>query len=198
MDAAVIATTFALIFVAELGDKSQLTAMTLAARHPWHRVLLGAGAAFAVLNLVAVGVGQFLFELVPTAWVQLFAGCLFLWFGVSSFRQTEEEEEPETGTGKSMWAGPATTAFVLILLSELGDKTQLVTAGLAARHAAPVSVFVGSTGALWLVSLLGVVAGGQIARVVPMRVVHRFGGVAFLLFGGFTLWEAVRELLSTG
>ena len=78
----------------------------------------------------------------------------------------------------------------------MGDKTQLVTAGLAARHAAPVSVFVGSTGALWVVSLLGILAGGQLARLAPLPVVHRIGGVIFLILGAVSLGTAVQALVS--
>lgn len=194
MDLPVALTTFGLIFLAELGDKSQLTAMTLAARHPWRRVFLGAAAAFLVLNLVAVAVGRLLFELVPPGWVQLAAGLLFLFFGVSSLR-SGPEAPAEEADATSFYRGPAITTFVLILLAEFGDKTQLVTAGLAARHGAPWSVFVGSTLALWAVSLLGVVAGDRIARRISLPMIHRIAGLLFLLFGAGMLveaWAAIR------
>jgi len=191
VDPTVILSTFGLIFVAELGDKSQLTAMALAARYPWRRVFLGAACAFVVLNVAAVGIGRVLFELLPLHWIQLAAGLLFLYFGASTLRHPEDEEQ---GTEpRAELRGPATTTFLLILVGEIGDKTQLATAGLAAQHAAPGSVFVGSTLALWAVSLLGVLVGGQITRVLPIRIIHRIAGLLFLVFGAAILYQAWRN-----
>ena len=102
----------------------------------------------------------------------------------------EEPEEVETGRAVR---GPATTTFLLILVGEIGDKTQLATATLAAQHAAPGSVFLGSTLALWAVSLIGVLVGGQITRVLPLHAIHKIAGVLFLIFGCGILYQAWRN-----
>jgi putative Ca2+/H+ antiporter (TMEM165/GDT1 family) len=78
----------------------------------------------------------------------------------------------------------------MILLAELGDKTQLVTTSLAAQHDAIFAVFSGSTLALWAVSLLGIFLGRQLTRFVPLSVIHKAAGVLFLLFGGIILYQA--------
>ncbi len=188
MDSAVFLSTFGLIFLAELGDKTQLAAMALATRHPWKPVFLGAAAAFVLLNLAAVGIGKVLFLVVPLYWIQLASAALFLCFGIATLRAADGPEDP--GVAARM-GRPVLGAFVLILLAEMGDKTQLATASLAAQHDAPVAVFTGSTLALWAVALLGILAGRRLTRVVPMQVIHRAAGVLFLLFAGVALFQAL-------
>ena len=188
MDATIFRSTFGLIFLAELGDKTQLAAMALATRHPWKPVFLGAAAAFVLLNLAAVAVGKALFLVVPLHWIQLASAALFLFFGIATLRAARGPENP--GVAARM-GRPVLGAFVLILLAEMGDKTQLATASLAAQHDAPVAVFTGSTLALWAVALLGILAGRRLTRVVPMKVIHRAAGVLFLIFAGVALFQAL-------
>lgn len=178
MDLGVLLSTFGLIFVAELGDKTQLASMALATRLPWRKVFLGVALAFLLLNGLAVGVGRLLFELVPLFWIRIASAALFLCFGVATLRTKADEGESAGPTR----GGPVLTAFSMIFLAELGDKTELVTASLAAQHASPLAVFAGSTLALWTVSLLGVLAGTQLLRVLPLRTVHRIAGALFLVF----------------
>ncbi|MGE3551050.1 MAG: TMEM165/GDT1 family protein [Geobacter sp.] len=184
-------TTFALIFVAELGDKTQLTAMALALRYPWKRIFVGIALAFVVLNLAAVAVGKVLFLMLPRFWVSLVAALLFLYFGVATLRNAcadEDDDAPPPTAASAM-----RTAFLMIFMAELGDKTQLVTASQAAVHSASrigmVTVFAASTLALWLVSLLGIFAGKQLVRYIPVCWIHRAAGGMFLLFGGVMLWQ---------
>lgn len=183
--------TFGLIFIAELGDKTQLTAMALAARYRWTRAFFGVAAAFVVLNIAAVGVGRVLFDYVPMLWVKLLSAALFLVFGILSLREKEEDESDE-GSLKRPDRGPFVTSFVLIFLAELGDKTQLATASLSAQYNAPFAVFLGSTLALWLVSLLGLLVGAQVRRRLSPALVHRVAGVLFIIFG---LVSALRALI---
>lgn len=191
MQSAIFFSTFGLIFLAELGDKTQLTALALALRYPWKKIFIGIAAAFALLNLAAVVVGKLLFLLLPIFWVTMVSALLFLFFGFTTLRQAcsigDDDGPPPTA------AGAVRTAFVMIFMAELGDKTQLVTASQAARHSASLGgmgmVFAASTLALLLVSLLGIFAGKQLVRVIPLCWIHRAAGVMFLLFGVATLWK---------
>lgn len=190
MESSIFLSTFGLIFLAELGDKTQLTAMALALRYPWQRIFVGIALAFAVLNLLAVLVGKVLFMLLPLFWVTLVSGLLFLYFGYSTLRHASDVEEGEDGPPPTA-ATAARTAFIMIFMAELGDKTQLVTASQAARHSDSLTgmsmVFASSTLALWLVSLLGIFAGRQLIRFIPLRWIHRSAGFMFLLFGALAL-----------
>jgi putative Ca2+/H+ antiporter (TMEM165/GDT1 family) len=188
LDPETFASSFGLIFLAELGDKTQLTAMALAAKYPWRKVFLGIAAAFALLNLAAVSVGKVLFLLVPALWIHAVSGLLFLFFGVTTVLARADGGEEG---GRIKVQGPILAPFVLILIAELGDKTQLVTASLAAQHSDPVTVFAGSTLALWAVSLLGILLGRQLTRWVPLSYVHKGAGALFLLFGALALRRAL-------
>jgi putative Ca2+/H+ antiporter (TMEM165/GDT1 family) len=183
--------TFGLIFLAELGDKTQLTAMALALRYPWKRIFIGIAAAFTVLNLAAVLVGKILFLVLPIFWVTLTSALLFLYFGFSTLRNACAAEDDD---GPPPTAADAVrTAFLMIFMAELGDKTQLVTASQAAQHSGSMSgmgtVFVASTLALWLVSLIGIFAGKQLVKYIPVCWIHRTAGVMFLVFGVAMGWR---------
>lgn len=179
--------TFFLVFLAELGDKTQLTAMALAAKHPWKKIFLGIAAAFALLNAGAVLVGEFLFAFLPIFWIKIVSAILFIFFGLTTILARRDEEEEVEGNGKSR--RPFVSAFVMILFAEIGDKTQLATASLAAQYDSPLAVFSGSTLALWSVSLLGIFLGAQLSRRVPLHVVHKCAGALFLLFGAIILYQ---------
>ncbi len=190
MDTGALLSSFGLVFVAELGDKTQFAAMALAARYPWRRVFLGIALAFALLNLAAVTVGQVLFAYVPIDWIRLGAAALFGAFGVASLRAGGLEEGAGAGAADAH-GRPATAAFLMILMAELGDKTQLATAGLAAQQGAPLEVFCGSSLALWSVSLVAIFLGRQLTRWVSLRRLQQAGGVLFLLFAAAALYQAL-------
>ena len=191
MEQTIFLSTFGLIFLAELGDKTQLTAMALALRYPWRRIFVGIAAAFVVLNLAAVLVGKVLFLLLPIFWVTLVSALLFFYFGYSTLRhacaQDDDEAPPHTA------ATAFRTAFIMIFMAELGDKTQLVTASQAAQNSDSLmglsSVFVASTLALWLVSLIGIFAGKQLVRFIPLCWIHRTAGFRCLVWGALGLWN---------
>lgn len=191
MELSTFISTFGLIFLAELGDKTQLTAMALALRYPWKRIFIGIAAAFTVLNLAAVLVGRLLFLVLPIFWVTLISALLFLYFGYSTLKNACDSEDDD---GPPPTAADAVrTAFLMIFMAELGDKTQLVTASQAAQYSTSLSgmfsVFVASTLALWLVSLIGIFAGKQLVKVIPICWIHRTAGLMFLAFGLVMGWR---------
>ncbi|HEB97840.1 MAG TPA: TMEM165/GDT1 family protein [Sedimenticola thiotaurini] len=179
--------TLVLISLAEIGDKSQLVCMTLAARHrPWP-VIIGASVAFMVLNALAVifgaGVAGWLPERVTAAGVAL----LFAAFGIHAIRSHEEQPEEAIETpGHSIFL----TTLMLILVAEFGDKTQIAVAGLAGSMS-PWPVYLGATAALITISVLGVWAGRTLFRYLPLVWLHRLGGGVFLLFAVFAAYRAI-------
>jgi putative Ca2+/H+ antiporter (TMEM165/GDT1 family) len=180
MDSVVAASSFSLLFLAEMGDKSQFIAMTLACRCRTLPVVVGVLSAFLVLNLLAVGVGQALFEWVPQRVVLLLAGGLFRPFAYRSWLDSAAADEEAS---ELIAQGPLLTSFLMIFLAELGDKTQLAMIGLAAGTGSPASVLVGGTLALWSVSLIGILVGGSLLRRVSPVWMHRAAAGLFLVFG---------------
>jgi putative Ca2+/H+ antiporter (TMEM165/GDT1 family) len=170
--------TFLLIALAEFGDKSQLVCMTLAARHRGLPVVLGAVAAFAFLNLLAVLFGAAIAAWLPEWVVTAAVAVLFAVFGISALRFKEEEDDAEIAEkpGHGIFA----TTFLMIFLAEFGDKTQIAIAGMGSTANA-TATWVGATLALACTSILGVVAGRRWLNRLPLHWIHRISGVFFLL-----------------
>ncbi|PKO86764.1 MAG: hypothetical protein CVU18_13295 [Betaproteobacteria bacterium HGW-Betaproteobacteria-12] len=176
--------TFLLIALAEFGDKSQLVCMTLAARHRGLPVVLGAVAAFAVLNLLAVLFGAAVAAWLPEWVVTVAVAVLFAVFGISALRYTEEDEDEviEEKPGHGIFA----TTFLLIFLAEFGDKTQIAVAGLGSTTDT-LAVWLGATLALTVTSILGVFAGRKFLHRLPLVWIHRISGVFFLALALYAL-----------
>ena len=175
-----LVSSFVLIALAEIGDKSQLVCMTLAARYrPWP-VLLGAIAAFALLNSVAVVFGAAAAHWLPEPVVKITVAVLFLLFGLHALRHSEGADEamPETRGSHSLFF----STLLLITLAEFGDKTQLAVAGLGSTSD-PVAVWLGATLALAATSALGVLAGRTILQRISIGLLHKLSGVLFIVLG---------------
>jgi len=181
------ASTFTLIALAEIGDKSQLVCMTLAARHrPWP-VLSGAVIAFAFLNLLAVLFGAGVAVWIPQHLTAAMVAVLFAVFGIHALRADDDDSESIKDRGHH---GILLTTLTLILVAEFGDKTQIAVAGLASTLPS-LPVWVGATLALATVSGLGVWAGSTLLKRLPTHWLHRTGGVIFLLFSLLAAWRAI-------
>ena len=173
--------TFLLIVLAEIGDKSQLVCMTLAARHRGLPVVLGAVTAFAILNLLAVAFGAAVAAWLPTWLVTAAVAILFAFFGVQSLRF--EAEEDDNGIAEKPGHGIFATTFLMIFLAEFGDKTQIAVAGLGSTADANAT-WLGATLALTTTSILGVYAGRRWLQRLPLHWIHRISGIFFLLLAG--------------
>ena len=172
-------TTFALIFLAELGDKTQLVCMTLAARHrPWP-VFWGAFLAFIVLNVLAVLFGSVLSDWIPRNVLILVVAGMFALFGIQSLRSANQEAEGEEAVEEQSGHSVVIRAFLLIFLAELGDKTQIAVVGLASTSAA-IPVWVGATLALGASSALGVMVGRTLLQKISKKMLARVSGAFFL------------------
>lgn len=175
-------TGFLLIAAAEIGDKSQLVCMTLAARHRALPVLLGAIFAFAFLNTLAVVFGAAIASWFPDYIVAGTVAFLFALFGFHSILHKDEDEDDDVK--EKSGHGIFFTTFVLITVAEFGDKTQLAVVALSST-ALPAAVWLGSTLALTGTSTLGVAAGSTILRKIPLVLLHRISGLIFLCLAGY-------------
>ena len=189
VDFAVLFTTFGLIFLAELPDKTAYTVLLLAARNRPLPVLLGSWAAFLLQSLVALALGSLLARLHPQV-VQWVAAAVCLIFGLILLLREEppEQDRPPPGTRRKAFG----TAFVLVFLAEMGDATQLGTAALVARLHSRWSVFIGATLALWSVSALAVTVGSKVGARLPKRALRKIAGAVFVLFAIVSVLLAER------
>lgn len=196
MDLAVIALTFAAIFVVELPDKTFLATLVLATKYRPILVWIGVGLAFAVQTMVAVALGHAASFLPQTA-VHSAAALMFLVGAVILIREGRSHHRASgdefAAKVKDVHGFRAVLAsFLVLFAAEWGDLSQLLTISLVAKYDAPASVFVGALGALLVVSGLAVVAGRTLMRYVSLHLLHYVGAGVCLLLAAITLVDIVR------
>nr|WP_206038431.1 TMEM165/GDT1 family protein [Rhodococcus sp. HNM0569] len=186
-----IALSFGVVFLAELGDKSQLMAMTFALRYRWWVVLSAITAATAVVHLVSVVVGHYLGLALPTDVIGVVGGIAFVIFGLWTLRgdslSDTEASKAHTATRSAFLA--VTSAF---FLAELGDKTMLATVTLA-TDSDPVGVWFGSTVGMVAADALAIVVGAVLGRHLPQRAVELGAAVLFFVFGAWLILESTVD-----
>ncbi|WP_225830765.1 TMEM165/GDT1 family protein [Streptomyces sp. NK08204] len=186
----VTALVFGVIFLAELPDKTALAGLVLGTRYRASYVFAGVAAAFLLHVVLAVAAGSAL-TLLPQQIVHALTGVLFLGgAAVLLMKKDEDEEEIRKPADQSFWK-VAGTGFTLILVAEFGDLTQIMTANLAARYDAPISVGLGAVLGLWAVAGLGIVGGKALMRRVPLRLITKIAALLMTGLGVWSLYEAV-------
>ncbi len=177
--------TFALIFVAELPDKTAFAALFLATCHNPFAVFIGASLAFVIQSFVAVAFGSML-SLLPPQLVHILSGILFLVFAVMMWQRQQPEESDVDScleNKAAKFSKSLTTAFMTIFIAEWGDLTQLATATLAAKYHAPVIIFTSATFALWTVAAIGVIIGSRAKNLINPILLQKTAASAFAVVG---------------
>ncbi|MFI5566844.1 TMEM165/GDT1 family protein [Streptomyces sp. NPDC051740] len=186
----VTAVVFGVVFLAELPDKTALAGLVLGTRYRASYVFAGVAAAFALHVALAVAAGSVL-TLLPQQIVHAITGVLFLGgAAVLLMRKDEDEEEVRRPENQSFWKVSG-AGFMLILVAEFGDLTQIMTANLAARYDDPLSVGLGAVLALWSVAGLGIVGGKALMKRVPLKLITQIAALLMLGLGVWSLWEAI-------
>jgi putative Ca2+/H+ antiporter (TMEM165/GDT1 family) len=169
---------FLAIAAAELFDKSQLSLLILATRTKNHfQLLLGSLLGFAIVDGLAVLVGAWITTVIPTSILSPIAGIIFIVVGILTFRSAKEKPKDKKIAKSSLLAG-----FLVIMLTEWGDKTQLATAVFATQFN-PWLVFAGVMSALFLLSLVAIYLGKYLGMRFNPKTIHRVAGAAFILIG---------------
>ncbi|MFJ6072662.1 TMEM165/GDT1 family protein [Streptomyces sp. NPDC093065] len=186
----VTALVFGVVFLAELPDKTALAGLVLGTRYRASYVFAGVAAAFLLHVVLAVAAGSVL-TLLPRQIVHAVTGVLFLGgAAVLLMKKDDEDEEIRKPRDQSFWK-VAGAGFMLILVAEFGDLTQIMTANLAARYDDPLSVGLGAVLALWAVAGLGIVGGKALMKRVPLGLITKIAAVLMLGLGVWSLWEAI-------
>lgn len=185
--------SFGAIFVAELGDKSQLMAMAFAARFKPLPILLGITVATAIVHAMSVVIGVVLGAALPTRAITIVTGIAFLGFAAWTVRgdQLSEGDEEKVEQAKESGTSPIVAASVAFGLSELGDKTMLATITLATQHG-PVGTWLGSTLGMVAADALAIAVGAWLGSRLPERFIRIGAAVLFVLFGVYLIVEGVR------
>ena len=186
--APLVLSTFGVVFVAELPDKTALASLILATRYPARQVVVGAWLAFLVQTAVAVAAGSVL-QLLPTQPVRVAAGLSFLVFAVLALRRKQADRQiPKVRARMAPWIA----SFLVVFVAEWGDLTQLASAALVAVTGQPLSVAAGAIAALRLVTVLAAVAGARLGRMLAPMLLNRVSAALLAAVGVFVLASAAR------
>jgi putative Ca2+/H+ antiporter (TMEM165/GDT1 family) len=192
MSPAIVATVFAVIFTAELPDKTALASLILGSRYRPTWVFVGLAAAFTVHVGLAIAAGS-LIGLLPHRPLEIIVSVLFAIGAVLLLRgrHGDDDEQVELhGKEPGFWR-VAGTSFMVILVAEFGDLTQIATATLAARYHDPASVATGALLALWAVGGLAIAGGRGLMKLIPLIWISRTAAAIMLVLAGVSLAAAV-------
>ncbi len=183
--------SFIVIFIAELGDKSQLMAMTFATRYKFWTVVGAITAATAIVHLFSVFAGNLLGSALPTAQINMVAGLAFFGFAAWTLKGDELSEEEE-GKADRVARSAFIAVAVAFFLAELGDKTMLATITLASTEDW-FGTWIGSTVGMVAADALAIVVGAMLGRKLPGNVIKYGAAFLFAVFGGLLMFEGISN-----
>ncbi|QQY78784.1 putative Ca2+/H+ antiporter (TMEM165/GDT1 family) [Keratinibaculum paraultunense] len=178
---------FLLIFAAEMGDKTQIIAMTFATQYKVKEVLLGVFLGVFLNHGIAILLGRYLSKLIPMDWIQLIAGFMFVLFGLIALKEEKVEDEKEKNYG------PIITVALAFFVGELGDKTQLTAMTLSAEGMYPVFILLGTTLGMIVTSGLGIYVGSKIGEKIPDIFIKIISSVVFVSLGTLKLYNLLLD-----
>lgn len=180
---------FGVVFLAELGDKTQLVALSLATRFRTATVLLGIAIAYAITNGISVVIGGLLGAALPTTAIALGGGVAFLGFAWWTWRGSDDDDADNMVASGSR--SVLMSIVMAMVVAELGDKTMLATATLAARGA-PLWTWIGATAGITASGAVAVMVGKLVGDRLPRRATRLGAALLFALFGLLLLVDAIR------
>ncbi|MPZ47807.1 MAG: UPF0016 domain-containing protein [Dehalococcoidia bacterium] len=180
--------SFLVIFVAELGDKSQLVALWFATKYRWWLVLAGVSVATLVVHLGSVILGRTIDALLPEDVLLVIVGLSFFAFAAWSLRGDTLEGDPGLRVPVFGAFGVVAASF---FVSELGDKTQLATVTLAGDQSDGIGVWLGSTAGMVVADALAIALGIIAGQRLPRRTIGIGAAVLFCVFGALAIGKAL-------
>lgn len=196
MHLAIVASTFVIIFLAELPDKTMLSSIVMGSKMNPAYVFLGASVAFLLQVAIAVAIGGLVAE-VPKKPLDIVVGIVFFigaYLILREFVNGELEGEEELATrrsGRGFWP-QVTLAFGVTFMAEFGDLTQIATANLAAKTSDPLAVGVGAFLGLLAVTALAVSVGAKLITKISIKLVQIVSIIIMSLLGLVSLFAAFR------
>lgn len=178
--------TFLLIFIAEMGDKSQFLVMACAAKYTPKQVFTGMFIGIILNHSVAIIIGHYLSHLIQSELLHVFTGVIFILFGFLSF----SNEKEENCSNRKYKLGPVLTVATTFLLAELGDKTQLTAMTIAMESDYPLIILIGSTMGMLTIGLFGIIIGNTLTKNVPSYIMKTISGIVFIIFGIVKIFES--------
>lgn len=181
-----------LMFLAELGDKTQLIALAFATRYRMSVVLAGAIVGTLSVTAFSVGIGASLGQFLPEHWLKIGTGVLLIVFAVIIARGSSDEDEVADDPAGGSRFGGAVAVAVTFFLAEIGDKSMVATIGLAAQSRSWIQVWAGASGGMILANLIGITIGRIAGRRLPEQTIRWVAAALFVVTGTVILIEGIR------
>lgn len=178
-----VATFF--VFLAEMGDKTQLVALLFATRYRAFTVLAGVFGATFLVHLGSVGLGEAAGSVIPAVWIRMLSGAAFIVFGIWSFLGDKLDENEEV---KEYRLGPLITVAVTFFIAELGDKTMLTTITIAGQQQEFVAVWLGSTVGMVAADGIAIAVARNMRKRLPEKALRYSAAVVFIISGAVTMF----------
>jgi len=179
---------FTLIFIAEMGDKTQILAMAFATRFPVKKVLTGIFIGSLLNHGLAVILGRSLANYIPINTLQIVAGFAFVGFSLWTLKSEEDDEEEDE---QSLRFGPVLTVAIAFFVGELGDKTQLTAITLASDAMYPVFILGGTVLGMIFTGGLGIIIGKKLGDRIPEFTIKIIASSVFMIFGVSKLYQTL-------
>lgn len=175
------------IFIAEMGDKTQILAMAFATQFAIREVLTGVFIGSFLNHGLAVILGVYLSSVIPMNLVQIIAGLLFISFALWTLKVEEEEGSVDKKKG------PILTVALAFFIGELGDKTQLTAITISVNSNYPLNVLLGTVSGMVIVSGVGIYIGYKVGKKVPEGIIKIVSAFVFLAFGLIKLYQSLPD-----
>lgn len=185
---------FFLIFIAEMGDKTQILAMAFATRYPVKKVLAGIFFGALLNHGLAVALGSYISNFVPINTIQIIAGAAFVGFALWTLKTEDDEEEEE---GAKVKFGPVLTVASAFFIGELGDKTQLTAITLATDARYPLFILCGTVLGMIVTGGIGIIIGKKLGDKIPEFAIKIIAASVFMFFGTTKLYQTLPDSVLT-
>jgi putative Ca2+/H+ antiporter (TMEM165/GDT1 family) len=181
---------FFIVFVAEMGDKTQFITLSFSTRYRLRTVLAGVFVATVLISLISALLGEAMGSALPLFWINLLAGLLFIGFGLWTLRG---DQGPIEKSDSKEPFGPLMTVAIIFFLAELGDRTMLATVLVASRERDFVGVWLGSTLGLVIANALAIIVGKMLGKRLPEKALKYATALIFIASGLLTLLDSWRH-----
>ena len=186
--------SFALVLLAEMGDKTQFLAVSMAAKYNAYKVILGIFIAIAANFALTVAIGQILTTILPIDVISVAASISFIGFGLWTIRGEKSKVEKQ----KLSRFGITATVVLTFFIAEFGDKTELATISLTAQYQSAISIFVGAVLAMLVADGIGIVVGVVLCKHIPERILKWLSATIFVLFGLIGIYDVLPAKIGLG
>lgn len=177
-------TALGFVFIAEMGDKTQILAMAFSTKYKIKYVVLGIALGSFLNHSIAVILGYSLNSVLPLTLLANIAGFAFIIFGLWSLKMSDDEDEVKISK-----YGPILTVSLAFFIGELGDKTQLTAIALSSEAKYPIFILLGTVSAMVIAGLLGIFVGRKLGSKVPEFYIKLGAGIVFFMFGFVKLFN---------